>query len=153
MGKVDSLKICGECGAHCCKYGGTTATKEEVDKIVHAGFKNNFLKISDNAYITEWGEDGICPYLNDKVCSIHKIRPLLCRCFPLFKAENNNALFIQHCPLSGYLTKKEIEESKELLKIVPAELINASNEYNKRDKRFEEVLLKRFKRYKVERIN
>lgn len=148
MGKVDSLKICGDCGAHCCKYGGTTATKEEVDKIVQAEFENRFEKISDDAYITPWGEKGICPYLKNKRCSIHSMRPTLCKCFPIFKSENNK-FYIQRCPLSHYLTKKDIEKSKELLKTVPLDLIHASTGYNQS---FEDVFLKRFNKYTFEEI-
>ncbi len=151
MGKVDSLKICGKCGAHCCSYGGTTATKEEVDRIIKAGNKDYFEKITDNAYITRWGKEGICPYLKNNACSIHSIRPLLCRTFPALKfiEDGKKQFFIQKCPLQEKLSKKELGESFKLLKEIPDELLIAANKYLDP---FGKILEKRLSKYEIVKV-
>jgi Fe-S-cluster containining protein len=153
MGKLDSLKICGECGGHCCSYGGTTATKEEVDKIVKAGFDNHFENISENAYITKWGKDGVCPYQKNTACSIHKVRPLLCRTFPaMFILKNKKREFYkQECPLQKLMSEKEMNDSFELLKKVPDELIISANKYLDKYGKILEKRINKFKLVKVER--
>jgi len=148
MGKLDLLKICGKCGGHCCSYGGTTATKEEVDKIVQAGFDNHFEKLSDDVFITKWGGNGVCPYLKNKACSIHPVRPTLCKCFPVLML-NENDFYLQHCPLLPHISKEEIENSKKILKKVPSKIINGSSKYLKP---YEKILSKRISRYKLEKI-
>ncbi len=148
MGKVDSLKICGKCGAHCCSYGGTNATKDEVNQIVKAGYKNHFVKVSKNVFITKWGAEGICPYLKNKACSIHSVRPILCKAYPAFIL-NENDFYIQHCPLLPHLSADEIEKAKKILLSIPTESIMEVNKYFKP---YEKILSKRFSKYKLEKI-
>ena len=148
MEKVDSLKVCGECGAHCCIYGGTTATKEEFDRIINAGHENHFVKISDNVFITKWGENGVCPYLKDKACSIHPVRPTLCKAFPVLML-NENDYYLQHCPLLPHLSADEIEKGKKILKAVPTEIIKGSSKYLKP---YEKILSERIGKFRLEKI-
>lgn len=148
MGKIDSLNVCGKCGAHCCTYGGTIATKEEVDKISKAGYKNSFVKLSKNVFITKWGKEGICPYLKNKECSIYSVRPTLCQIYPILML-NENDFYLQHCPLLSYLSVNEVKKAKKIIRSLPSEMILCANKYLKP---YEKILSKRINKYILEKI-
>ncbi len=128
MDSSNHYEICKECGGYCCSFGGTIATREEVDVILKAGHKNHFVGISSNCYTTIWGEYGICPYLENASCTIYDIRPKVCRKFPILTF-NNKKHFLVHCPLTEHLSKEEIEECISIARTCPTELMQGANLY------------------------
>ncbi len=101
--------VCTECGGYCCTQGGSTATKLEVDLVVKAGYPNKFIEISENCYVTDFGEDLICPYLKESTCEIYPVRPLLCRKYPIFSTDGEEH-YLVHCPLTQYLTRDDLAQ-------------------------------------------
>lgn len=86
----------------------------ERKKILDAGYPDYFLKIDEDHYEMK-SKNGRCPYLNkDDSCSIHEVRPLPCRVFPVHpEFENNNKKYLLAlCPLSKVLSKKIIKKMK-----------------------------------------
>jgi Fe-S-cluster containining protein len=110
----DLKDICAACGGVCCKLGGVVATRNEVDAIIDRGYQNYFIEIADSVYGTEWGDDGVCPYFRDNECSIHEVRPLGCRLFPVVQTTSRDILLIE-CPLAPHLSREEIQNSKIIL--------------------------------------
>ena len=110
----DPKDICAACGGICCKLGGVVATRNEIDAIIERGYPSHFIEIADGVYGTEWGDDGVCPYFIDNECSIHEVRPLGCRLFPVVQTTSRDILLIE-CPLAPHLSREEIQNSKEIL--------------------------------------
>ncbi len=124
MSNHNHSHICKECGGYCCTLGGTLATKSEVDSIIDAGYPNKFIEITENCFITDFGEDLICPYLNDSLCEIYPVRPLLCRKYPIFSTDGEEH-FLVHCPLTRYLSKEDITQCIEAALEVPEDLFTS----------------------------
>ncbi|MFW9872594.1 MAG: YkgJ family cysteine cluster protein [Candidatus Thorarchaeota archaeon] len=121
-------KICRKCGGYCCSLGGTVATKIEFNEIIKTGYNNYFVRISDNCYITEWGETGICPYFKEYYCTIYEVRPMVCKKFPVFSL-NSKEHYLMHCPLTSHLSEKEKEECIALATQIPDETLDRINDY------------------------
>ena len=121
-------EICIECGGYCCSFGGTVATREEVDEILKAGHKNHFVGISNDCYNTIWGDYGVCPYLENATCTIYELRPKVCRKFPILSFSGKKH-YLVHCPLTEHLSKEDIDECISIAKSCPAELIQGASIY------------------------
>ena len=121
----DTSDICLECGALCCKLGGVVATKNEVDAIISRGYQNHFIQISDDVYGMKWGEEGICAYLDEGMCTIYPVRPLGCRMFPVVETNRNDIVLI-HCPLSYELSEEKRMERKRILLNRPKSILEKS---------------------------
>lgn len=148
----DIKKICQKCKASCCKMGGPDFTKKEMEKVLKSGFKNYFSKINNNYYELK-SKNGKCPYLSkDYLCSIHKVRPLMCKCWPVypeFRNKKREYIIIQ-CPLTPHLSKKQILVMKKQASKLPREFVD-SLKTNLPKKDFK-LIMKRFKRFKKEKI-
>ncbi|MBO3797940.1 MAG: YkgJ family cysteine cluster protein [Thermoproteota archaeon] len=76
---------CKHCGEKCC---GLTpeVSEEDVEKIRR-------VKPSFNPHLTPEGrmilvgEKGFCPFLKNRLCTIHDYKPLLCRLYPFYPVE------------------------------------------------------------------
>lgn len=119
----DTRSICVECGAHCCRYGGAVATKEETLAIVNAGYPDCFEVVSEDVRITQWNENGDCPYLDDNACSIYEVRPLRCRAYPIFQIATGE-VFLSLCPLSQYVSHSEMRGYVRLLMQCPRSFVD-----------------------------
>jgi len=113
--------ICKECGGYCCTQGGTTATKMEVDLVIAAGFPDHFIEITENCYVTDFGDDLICSYLKDSACEIYPLRPLSCKKYPIFTTDGEEH-YLVHCPLTQHLSKDDIAQCIKAASEVPEEL-------------------------------
>jgi Fe-S-cluster containining protein len=149
MSPRDNSAICKECGGYCCSFGGTTATKEELDAILRAGHENHFVRVTENCYVTAWGDDGICPYQKDSACTIYNVRPLVCQKFPVVTFTNQEH-FIAHCPLTENLSEDEIGRLIELSSRVPKELLDGAVVYLRP---YAEILDKRLHKFRLEKID
>lgn len=121
-----SLNVCKNCGAICCKtVGGPNVTKKEMQKVMNAGHPDFFVKHSDNHYEIK-SKNGTCLYLRkDNLCSIHDVRPLVCRWWPVDYAYRNGRveIFLAECPLTKYVSEKFIQHMKKQIKQLPKETI------------------------------
>ncbi len=121
----DELDICKSCGSHCCKFGGAVATGNEVSAIVEMGYPNHFISVSEDVFITEWGDDMACPYLTDGECEIYEVRPLRCRAFPVFQT-GSGEVFLSQCPIASYLSQVEITAMARKLSECPSEILEGA---------------------------
>ena len=84
--------------------------------------------MDENCYVTEWGENGSCPYQKGSSCTIYDIRPLVCQKFPVVTFDNVEH-FVAQCPLAENLTDDEMAELIELSRQVSDELIAGAVRY------------------------
>jgi Fe-S-cluster containining protein len=122
---ISQKAICFECGGQCCKLGGIVATENEVKAIVKHGHPNHFERLSDDVYGTRWGEDGICVYYENDECSIHSLRPLGCRLFPVVQTMSGNIILVE-CSLATHLSEEELLQRKGLLMQRPHNIVQES---------------------------
>lgn len=147
------LKVCRKCKAACCKLGGSDFTETEMKRVLKAGHPDFFVKIGNNHYelkTKKGSKSGICPYLTkDNACSIHKLRPLTCRCWPVYinykDGEGEYILFV--CPLTPLLSGKDIREMKKQAGMV-REIIRTTLSDSKLPKSEIRLIEKRFGRFK-----
>ena len=121
----DPKDICFECEGQCCKIGGVVATENEVEAIIQNGYPNYFEKLSDGVYGIKWGENGICAYFENNKCSIHSVRPLDCRMFPVVQTQSSAIIFIE-CPLASQLSDEVLTKRKEILMQRPYYIVRES---------------------------
>ena len=86
----DDLFECQCCG-NCCKgYGGTYLTESEIQTICrHLGLEQNifirrYCQISGGRPVIAQGLNGYCIFW-DKVCTIHAVKPRMCRNWPFIE--------------------------------------------------------------------
>lgn len=106
---------CMQCGVFCCKLGGPRLTKNDVERLEHAGYKSkDFFKTTVNSNFKgspimvgrmKNGKDGSCILLsyNSNIetckCSVYDLRPVLCRLYPFdFRRKNPNTLILKLNP-------------------------------------------------------
>ena len=140
--------ICRKCDGYCCKLGGVLATKSEVDRVIEAGYPNKFIEITENCYVTDFGENLICPYLNGPICEIYPVRPLLCRKYPIFSTDGEE-YYLVHCPLTQYLSKDDLVHCIEAALEVPDELFSCAQRFMAP---FGSGIDERMHKFKMERI-
>lgn len=145
-----ALEVCQKCKAVCCKMGGPEFTKTEMEKVLRAGYPDYFVKINEDHFELK-GKKGICPYLaKGSSCSIHKQRPLMCKCWPVYVDYNDNKrqFILIECPLTLLLSKRDIETMKKQASLVPKELITTSFTSSKLPESDLKIIEKRFNRFK-----
>lgn len=148
MDEASALKICRKCKASCCKLGGADFTKLEMQKVLEEGYPNYFVKINEDHYEMK-SKKGICPYLKkDNSCLIHKIKPSVCKSFPVYiNHDNKNSYLLINCPLSKFLTEKDVKSMKNVAKSVK-KIITTTFSSSKLSNSDLEIIDKRFKKFK-----
>ncbi len=145
-----ALKVCRKCKAACCKMGGPDFSKYEMKRVLKTDHKNFFVKMGKNHYELKC-KKGICPYLaKDNSCSIHKIRPLMCKCWPLtinYKT-NKKELMIIECPLTPLLSKRDIQIMKKQISNIPKKMLHTSFSHSKLSKSDLKLIKKRYAKFK-----
>jgi len=88
---TDALFECRLCGDCCRGYGGTFVTREDIEAI------SRFIGIDSRIFVTQYcqvsgkrpvlaqGSDGYCIFW-DKLCTIHPVKPLMCRRWPFLRS-------------------------------------------------------------------
>lgn len=148
--RVEAMKsTCRQCGAHCCTYGGAVATALEVRAVVELGHPNHFERLSDNVFVTSWGDDGVCPYLNRTTCEIYDVRPLRCRAYPVVQMSNGE-IVVANCPLLPYLKPSEIRQRSSLLSRCPSESVRHTARFMERHHSDLEMRSSRFEKMSVD---
>jgi Fe-S-cluster containining protein len=148
MTDLNYSHICKECGGYCCTQGGALATKLEVDRIIKAGYQNKFIEITENCYVTDFGESLVCPYLKESACEIYPVRPLLCRKYPIFSTDGEEH-YLVHCPLTQYLSKDDFAQCIEAALEVPEDLFVSAQRFLAP---FGSRIDERMRKFKMERI-
>ncbi|MHC1605229.1 MAG: YkgJ family cysteine cluster protein [Candidatus Methanofastidiosia archaeon] len=80
-GQKYECRMCGEC----CHCRSVPLTKGDMERISRLSKKNDFTEyyVNMNKFVLsrrEW--DAGCIFLDDKKCTIHRYKPLVCRLFP-----------------------------------------------------------------------
>ena len=136
--------VCTQCKAFCCTQVKPPLTEQEKSKILKSGFKNHFKKINKGIYTIKSDNNKNCPYLkSDYTCQIHKVKPKLCRLWPVipyYKNKKRGCLIIK-CPIYPLLTQEDIRIAKKEAKTIPNNIViylwNISLEIKQKYKKFE----------------
>ena len=118
---IKEIFDCTQCGECCKGYGGTFLTEEDIDNI------SEFLDISPQEFIADYcqqsggkpllavGESGYCIFW-DKICTIHNIKPRMCRKWPyiesVLKDLSNWQAMASCCPgMQADASERQIKEA------------------------------------------
>ena len=129
--KGEDIFKCLECGACCKGFGGTYVSENDIKKISEfinvdpKIFINRYLTESGSKYVLVQGKDDMCIFYDkEKQCTIHPVKPYMCKAWPFIKAiisnpENWNAM-AGSCPgiqkdIEHNILKKIIEYEIKLL--------------------------------------
>ena len=148
------LKTCQKCNAFCCKMGGPNFTETEMKRVLKVGYKNYFFEVRNKIFELK-SKKGRCPYLKkDNSCEIHKVKPLLCQCWPVFPNFNRKkgGYIIIKCPLAKIISKKEIEKCKKEAKKVSEKLLDVALDYSTVSKSDAKLLEKRLHKFKKKEL-
>ena len=156
MKNISYLGICKKCGGECCKLGGPTISSKERTRILKTGVKDYFCEVAKGVYEVKTKGTGICPYLaKDKSCSIQDVKPSGCICWPVLPELRNGKrnYIVMQCPLTPYLTKKDILKYKKECMKVPKKVVavtwDMSTTINPKELKIISKRLKKFKKSKL----
>ena len=103
----DALFECRLCGDCCKGYGGTYVTPEDIEAISQyigtdsRKFVAEYCQLSGKRPVLVQGTDGYCIFW-DKLCTIHPVKPLMCRRWPFLKSllvdSTNWQIMADSCP-------------------------------------------------------
>lgn len=147
------LRACQKCKAECCKMGGPDFTEKEMLRVLKAGYKNCFVKINKNHYELK-SKKGICPYLKNFSCEIHKVKPLMCKCWPVylqFRGKKKEYVLVQ-CPLTPLLSQSEIKKMRKQAGKIPKWLLESTFDKSKLSEFDLKIIRKRFNKFKKKRL-
>ncbi len=83
----DDLFVCTLCGDCCKGYGGTYLSDDDIAAISRfigvtpAQFIDRYTNTSGGRPLIAQGDNGYCVFW-DKVCTIHPVKPTMCRRWP-----------------------------------------------------------------------
>lgn len=103
---IFECKMCGQC---CKGFGGTYVTEENIDKISRfiksepKRFTGQYCDPSGSRFVLTRGGDGCCIFFKpEKQCTIHPVKPYMCKAWPFIKTliENpeNWDIMADSCP-------------------------------------------------------
>ena len=104
----ESIFECTQCGECCTGYGGTYITDEDVRRIAdfvglsREAFLSTYCQIADGGMpVIAVGDGGKCVFFKEN-CSIHPVKPRMCRAWPFIdavvKSPSNWELMAGACP-------------------------------------------------------
>ena len=95
--KGEDIFICQECGTCCKGFGGTYVSEDDIEKI------SNYVDVTPEIFITRHcaksgskyvliqGKDDNCVFYNkEKQCTIHPVKPYMCKAWPFIKTILSN---------------------------------------------------------------
>lgn len=104
---TDGLFECRLCGDCCKGYGGTFVTREDIEAISRfigtdsRKFVAQYCQVSGKRPLLAQRPDGYCIFW-DKLCTIHPVKPLMCRRWPflgsLLVDSKNWQIMADSCP-------------------------------------------------------
>ena len=92
-GSPQSPKIfeCRQCGECCKGYGGTYLSAADIVKIsAYIGvasdtFVSTYCRMSGNRPLLSQRPDGYCVFWDQRICTIHPVKPRMCRQWPYIR--------------------------------------------------------------------
>ncbi len=90
--KPEILFECRQCGECCKGYGGTYVSAEDTVLISRfigadpATFVDKYCQLSGRRPVLAQAEDGYCVFCEDGACTIHPVKPVMCRAWPFIKS-------------------------------------------------------------------
>jgi Fe-S-cluster containining protein len=89
---ADDLFRCQCCGQCCQGFGGTYVTGADIEAIAAyldcavPAFRTHYLCRSGSRLVLAQRGDGYCVFWQDNLCTIHPVKPLMCRRWPFIPA-------------------------------------------------------------------
>jgi len=99
-GKINFTCLQDACPSSCCgPFGGVqrgidsvegrrfsdiVLTAQDAQRIVEAGFSHLTESVDEGKFRMRLQEDGTCTAFRNGICTIHKVKPTLCRAFPFY---------------------------------------------------------------------
>ena len=103
----DALFECRQCGDCCKGYGGTYVTRKDIEAISRyigtdiRKFVTEYCQLSGQRSVLAQRTDGYCIFW-DELCTIHPVKPLMCRRWPFVKSllvdSKNWQIMADSCP-------------------------------------------------------
>lgn len=106
--KISDIFDCKQCGECCKGFGGTYISREDITAI------SNYIEISPEKFLSQYcrssgskiviaqGKNDYCIFWKDKICTIHPVKPRMCRHWPfiqsVIKDVNNWHIMASSCP-------------------------------------------------------
>ena len=88
----EAIFSCTQCGECCKGYGGTYVSREDAAAIagfigMDAGqFTEKYCTRSGDRLLLTQQESGFCVFWKDKTCSIHAVKPGMCKAWPFIRS-------------------------------------------------------------------
>ena len=105
--KPSDIFKCEKCGDCCKGYGGTFVTEEDIKAIAAylktdpKSFIKDYCYMSGSRPVLAQQKDGCCIFW-DKLCTIHPVKPKMCKQWPFIKSVlidvNNWQIMAGFCP-------------------------------------------------------
>ena len=105
--KADDIFQCTLCGDCCKGFGGTYVTEDDIRAIAELigvtpeVFIGLYCQMSGDKPVLAQQDDGYCVFW-DKVCTIHSVKPDMCRAWPFIRSVlidvNNWHIMASMCP-------------------------------------------------------
>ena len=82
---------CKQCGECCKGYGGTYVTQKDIQAIAAyigtdpADFMEKYCRMSGSRPVLAQGENGYCIFWKEKICTIHPVKPRMCKAWPFIQ--------------------------------------------------------------------
>ncbi|MEE4359034.1 MAG: YkgJ family cysteine cluster protein [Desulfococcaceae bacterium] len=83
---------CQQCGECCRGYGGTYVTPEDMQAIARYintdpdTFGSQYCRMSGSRAVLAQGENSYCIFWKDKICTIHPVKPRMCKAWPFIRS-------------------------------------------------------------------
>lgn len=91
----DDIFQCTQCGECCMGFGGTYVTDTDILRIAAyvdtepERFVLEFCEKSGTRYVLRQSDKGTCVFF-DRLCTIHPVKPYMCKAWPFIKTLVNN---------------------------------------------------------------
>jgi Fe-S-cluster containining protein len=99
---------CRQCGDCCKGFGGTYVSPDDIQAIATfigvdpESFHQRFCQPSGKKRVLAQGENGYCIFWNDRLCTIHPVKPRMCKAWPyipgVLKDPQNWYIMASMCP-------------------------------------------------------
>lgn len=87
----DELFECIQCGECCKGFGGTYVSPDDIEALAAylrksaQTVRETYCDSSGDRLVLAQGADGYCIFCKDKRCSIHPVKPRMCRAWPFIE--------------------------------------------------------------------
>lgn len=116
-GKINFVCLGDQCPNNCCgpfggvqrgidsfdgrKFSEIVLTPEDAKRLLGSGCSHLMELTADGGYRMRTEKDGTCVALKDGLCSIHQIKPTLCKAFPFYIDMFVGLCGVTECPGFG----------------------------------------------------